>query len=82
MIITKCPLRVSLFGGSTDNPYFIEKYGEEEGKIFYENLIKKRTYKKTAKFDLAVFLLSVFLFWQTIMLERRLFRNSISITPQ
>jgi D-glycero-alpha-D-manno-heptose-7-phosphate kinase len=27
MIISHCPLRVSLFGGSTDNPYFVEKYG-------------------------------------------------------
>ena len=27
MIITSCPLRVSLFGGSTDNPLFVEKYG-------------------------------------------------------
>ena len=27
MIISSCPLRVSLFGGSTDNPYFVEKYG-------------------------------------------------------
>lgn len=27
MIISSCPLRISLFGGSTDNPYFIEKYG-------------------------------------------------------
>ena len=27
MIITSCPLRISLFGGSTDNPYFVEKYG-------------------------------------------------------
>ena len=27
MYITSCPLRVSLFGGSTDNPYFVEKYG-------------------------------------------------------
>lgn len=27
MIITNCPLRISLFGGSTDNPYFIKKYG-------------------------------------------------------
>ena len=27
MIISNCPLRVSLFGGSTDNPYFINKYG-------------------------------------------------------
>lgn len=27
MIISTCPLRVSLFGGSTDNPYFVKKYG-------------------------------------------------------
>lgn len=27
MIITSCPLRVSLVGGSTDHPKFIEKYG-------------------------------------------------------
>ena len=27
MIISSCPLRVSLFGGSTDNPYFVKKYG-------------------------------------------------------
>jgi D-glycero-alpha-D-manno-heptose-7-phosphate kinase len=27
MIVSSCPLRVSLFGGSTDNPYFIKKYG-------------------------------------------------------
>ena len=27
MIITSCPLRISLFGGSTDNPYFVKKYG-------------------------------------------------------
>jgi D-glycero-alpha-D-manno-heptose-7-phosphate kinase len=27
MIISHCPLRVSLFGGSTDNPYFVDKYG-------------------------------------------------------
>ena len=27
MIIASCPLRISLFGGSTDNPYFVEKYG-------------------------------------------------------
>ena len=26
MIIASCPLRISLFGGSTDNPYFIEKF--------------------------------------------------------
>jgi len=27
MFVASCPLRVSLFGGSTDNPYFVEKYG-------------------------------------------------------
>ena len=27
MIITSCPLRVSLFGGSTDSPHFVTKYG-------------------------------------------------------
>ena len=27
MYIASCPLRISLFGGSTDNPYFVEKYG-------------------------------------------------------
>ena len=27
MYVTHCPLRVSLFGGSTDNPYFVKKYG-------------------------------------------------------
>jgi len=27
MFISSCPLRVSLFGGSTDNPVFVEKYG-------------------------------------------------------
>lgn len=27
MIISSCPLRVSLFGGSTDNPFFVEKFG-------------------------------------------------------
>ena len=27
MFIASCPLRVSLFGGSTDNPYFVDKYG-------------------------------------------------------
>jgi len=27
MYVSSCPLRVSLFGGSTDNPYFIQKYG-------------------------------------------------------
>jgi D-glycero-alpha-D-manno-heptose-7-phosphate kinase len=27
MIISSCPLRISLFGGSTDNPYFVKQYG-------------------------------------------------------
>ena len=27
MIIASCPLRISLFGGSTDNPYFVKEYG-------------------------------------------------------
>ena len=27
MITASCPLRVSLFGGSTDNPHFVEKFG-------------------------------------------------------
>jgi D-glycero-alpha-D-manno-heptose-7-phosphate kinase len=27
MIITSCPLRISFFGGSTDNPYFVKQYG-------------------------------------------------------
>ena len=26
MYYASCPLRISLFGGSSDNPYFIEKY--------------------------------------------------------
>lgn len=31
MVISKCPFRVSLSGGSTDSPAFIDKYGE--GKV-------------------------------------------------
>ena len=27
MLIASCPLRISLFGGSTDNPVFIDSYG-------------------------------------------------------
>jgi len=27
MYVASCPLRVSLFGGSTDNPFFVDKYG-------------------------------------------------------
>lgn len=41
MYITSCPLRVSLFGGSTDNPLFIEKYGRGSVISFTSNL---RTY--------------------------------------
>jgi len=38
MIITSCPLRTSLFGGSTDNPYFVEKYGRGSVISFTSNL--------------------------------------------
>ena len=38
MIITSCPLRISLFGGSTDNPYFVEKYGRGSIISFTSNL--------------------------------------------
>lgn len=38
MIISSCPLRVSLFGGSTDNPYFVEKYGRGSVISFASNL--------------------------------------------
>lgn len=41
MIIASCPLRISLVGGSTDHPYFIEKYGEGSVISFASNL---RTY--------------------------------------
>ena len=41
MIITSCPLRISLVGGSTDNPKFIEKYGSGSVISFASNL---RTY--------------------------------------
>jgi len=27
MIVTKTPLRISMFGGSTDNPFFVKKFG-------------------------------------------------------
>jgi D-glycero-alpha-D-manno-heptose-7-phosphate kinase len=27
MIVSSTPLRISLFGGSTDNPYFVDKFG-------------------------------------------------------
>lgn len=38
MIIASCPLRISLFGGSTDNPYFVEKYGKGSVISFTSNL--------------------------------------------
>jgi len=38
MYISSCPLRVSLFGGSTDNPYFVEKYGRGSVISFTCNL--------------------------------------------
>jgi D-glycero-alpha-D-manno-heptose-7-phosphate kinase len=38
MYIASCPLRISLFGGSTDNPYFIEKYGRGSVISFTSNL--------------------------------------------
>ena len=38
MLISSCPLRVSLFGGSTDNPFFVEKYGQGSVISFTSNL--------------------------------------------
>ena len=38
MFTASCPLRVSLFGGSTDNPRFIEKYGYGSVISFASNL--------------------------------------------
>ena len=38
MYIATCPLRVSLFGGSTDNPYFVQKYGRGSVISFSSNL--------------------------------------------
>ena len=38
MYIASCPLRVSLFGGSTDNPYFVQKYGRGSVISFSSNL--------------------------------------------
>ncbi len=38
MIISSCPLRISLFGGSTDNPYFVKKYGRGSVISFTCNL--------------------------------------------
>lgn len=41
MIVTSCPLRISLVGGSTDHPLFIDKYGSGSVISFPSNL---RTY--------------------------------------
>tara|TARA_B100001094_G_scaffold217433_1_gene211505 strand:- start:1024 stop:1971 length:948 start_codon:yes stop_codon:yes gene_type:complete len=38
MLVASCPLRVSLFGGSTDNPYFVDKYGRGSVISFTSNL--------------------------------------------
>ena len=38
MYIASCPLRISLFGGATDNPFFIEKYGRGSVISFTSNL--------------------------------------------
>jgi D-glycero-alpha-D-manno-heptose-7-phosphate kinase len=38
MIFASCPLRISLFGGSTDNPYFVDKYGYGSVISFTSNL--------------------------------------------
>ena len=38
MFVASCPLRVSLFGGSTDNPSFINKYGYGSVISFASNL--------------------------------------------
>ena len=38
MIISSCPLRISLFGGSTDHPCFIDKYGYGSVISFTSNL--------------------------------------------
>lgn len=38
MYIASCPLRVSLFGGSTDNPFFVKKYGYGSVISFTSNL--------------------------------------------
>ena len=38
MFVASCPLRISLFGGSTDNPYFVERYGRGSVISFTSNL--------------------------------------------
>ena len=48
MFISSCPLRVSLFGGSTDNPVFVERYGFGSVISFACNL---KTYITNYKID-------------------------------
>ena len=50
MFIASCPLRISLFGGSTDNPYFIEKYGHGSVISFSSNLSTYVTLTQDARF--------------------------------
>ncbi|MBO8206816.1 hypothetical protein HA149_07060 [Prochlorococcus marinus XMU1406] len=38
MYVASCPLRISLFGGSTDNPFFVKKYGYGSVISFASNL--------------------------------------------
>jgi D-glycero-alpha-D-manno-heptose-7-phosphate kinase len=38
MYVASCPLRISLFGGSSDNPYFVDKYGRGAVISFSSNL--------------------------------------------
>ena len=38
MYVASCPLRISLFGGSSDNPYFVDKYGRGSVISFSSNL--------------------------------------------
>ena len=38
MIVTSCPLRISLVGGSTDHPRFLEKYNNGSVISFASNL--------------------------------------------
>jgi len=50
MFIASCPLRISLFGGSTDNPYFIEKYGRGSVISFSSNLNTYVTLTQDSRF--------------------------------
>jgi len=46
MVVSKCPLRVSLVGGSTDSPIFVRKYGEGRVISFSCNLHTYATFHK------------------------------------